>query len=153
MDELTTDHLLELIERKLHLLSVIKQMSVQQTELIRCDEVESLLALLARKNEAMDGLQRVQKQLAPFQSQNADSRIWKSESDRRQCREMVQQCEQLLADLISLENMAVRTLSDERAVIGDQLRMMQSAHSIHKAYEQNSAAADDESTSCFSFEG
>jgi hypothetical protein len=138
MDELTTNRLSELVQRKLHLLNVIKQMTQQQSLLIESDDVEELLSLLVRKNEAMESLQHVQQQIVPFQQQLAEDRLWASPQDRMACRQSVQQCEQLIGDLIVMENAAIATLNQERDLIGNQLRQMQSSAEINRAYQASS---------------
>lgn len=152
MDDLTTTRLSELVQRKLHLLKVIQQMTYQQSSLIESDQVEDLLSLLVRKNDAMQALGSVQEQIVPFQEQLAEDRVWASPEDRANCRDAFNQCERLIADLIVMENAAVATLCQERDLIGNQLRQMQSSVEVNRAYQAN---VDEESAeeSFLSIEG
>ena len=152
MEQLSTTRLSELVQRKLHLLVVLKEMTLQQIELIDRDDVDQLLSLLSKKDEAMQGLQLVQQQLAPFQEQDAQDRVWASDDDRLHCRQAFEKCERLIAELIMMENTAVNRLSHERELVGSQLRVMQSTAEMNRAYAVNSDASVEE-VSFLSIEG
>ncbi len=154
MNSLNTELLTDLVDRKLHLLLEIKHLTIEQMRLIEQDEVDALLAILNRKREAMDGLNFVQNELRPFQSQSPEDRKWKDDKTREACRGKVEQCDRLLAELIAMENSAVQTLSQERELVSQKLHAMQSSATIDRVYQNNSVdESDDEPSSCLSIEG
>ena len=48
-------------------------------------------------------LQRIERALDPFRNQDPEKRVWRSADDRAQCAEQLQQCETLLAEIVSQE--------------------------------------------------
>jgi hypothetical protein len=152
MDALCTEQLSELVERKLHLLRSLMDLSLAQHDLVSTSQIDALLTLLGRKNRAMEALQTVQRDLLPYQDQAAEARVWRSQLARENCRRNLIDCERLMSELIAIESHDVETLSEERELVGKQLQSIHSVSSVNRAYEANSTD-EEEVTAGFSIEG
>ena len=102
--ELTTESLFALMESKLHLLSEMHAMSLQQTDMVTQHDMTSLMSLLSRKQELMGSLADVQAGLARFQDEDPESRSWSSPERRKECQANVARCDQMLKELIVMED-------------------------------------------------
>ena len=147
----STQELSELVSRKLHLLREIRRMTLQQEALVADRDVDRLLTLLSRKNDAMDGLRTVQTALATFGGEDPETRQWESSEARQACRDELQQCNRLIAELLQLEQAAIDRLTRDRELIGRQLQQVHSGESIEQAYSV--ADVSTETHASFSLQG
>ncbi len=134
MDSLTTARLTELAECKLHLLRQLRELSIDQNQLVASHRVDELVGLLSRKGELIDRLRTVQEQLKPFQAQEPEKRSWPSEADRVRCRSLFANSEKLLAELLAIDNLALGEMTLQRDLVGHQLNRYTSAEAILEAY-------------------
>ena len=134
MDAGTTEELSELAERKLRMLRAIKQMTLEQADLVAAGDVDALLPAISRKAEAIEGLQEVQRQLMRFAGQDPEARRWANPQARQTCRETLAACDALIAELLVLENQSIDSLSARRIGVGEQLRQMHSGVAVDRAY-------------------
>jgi hypothetical protein len=103
MPKLETDVLAELIGVKRACLLRLREMGRRQLELIDSGDMISLLDFLSVKQQTLLQLQRIERTLDPFRGQDPEARRWQSPQHRQACAEQVQQCETLLAEIISQE--------------------------------------------------
>ena len=134
MDAGTTEELSELAGRKLRMLRAIKQMTLEQADLVAAGDVDTLLPAISRKAEAIEGLQEVQRRLMQFAGQDPDARRWSDPAARLACRETLAQCDALIAELLVLEGQSIDSLSARRVGVGEQLRQMHSGVTVDRAY-------------------
>jgi hypothetical protein len=145
--DLGSESLVTLIESKLHLLTEMKQMSISQTDLVAQHDMTGLMTLLSRKQNLMDSLHQVQESLAPFQSQDPESRKWSSPDRRRSCQEMIAKCDELLQHLIVMENRSLDNMTVQREIVAAQLQQNIDASTVQHAYQ----TSDSDETSLESF--
>jgi hypothetical protein len=136
-ESLSTKKLMALIEAKLHLLSEMYEMSISQSDLIAQQDMTPLVTLLSRKQIVMESLQSVQLQLAPFQSQNPDSRDWPDPAQRINCRNMIERCDKLLEQLVVMENRSLDNMVVQRELVTAQLQQNTDAATLHHAYQSS----------------
>ena len=150
--DLSTDLLFELIESKLHLLSEMQAMSLIQTDLVAHHDMTSLMTLLSRKQELMGALGNVQSELARFQDQDPEQRLWSSPGRRKECQEKVSRCDRLLQELIVLEDRSLGSMNLQRESVAAQLQQNINACAIQNAY-QASDLSESSFDSSLSIEG
>jgi hypothetical protein len=153
IDPLGTARLMELAEQKLHLLTQLRELSLTQNQLAEERSSDELLSLLSRKSQAIEALQKIQHALVPFQSQEPDSRIWGSESERQRCRALFDQSEQRIAEILVIDNQTLSEMNQQRELIGQQLSQFASAEAIHDAYNGFHQANDVQSEPSFTLDG
>ncbi len=152
-DQLGTARLLDLAEQKLHLLTQLRELSLAQSQLAEGRSSEELLSLLSRKSQAIEALQKIQEALKPFQSQDPDSRLWESESERDRCRTLFAQSEKWLAEILVIDNQTLHEMTLQRDLIGQQLSQFTSAEAIHDAYNGFRDDNDVQNEPSFSLDG
>lgn len=135
--ELSTDSLFELIESKLHLLVEMQAMSLAQADLVTQHDMTSLMTLLSRKQELMSALGSVQSELARFQDQDPELRIWSTPGRRKDCKDMVARCDQLLQELIVMEDRSLNSMNLQRESVAAQLQQNIDACTIQNAYHSS----------------
>ena len=135
--ELSTDSLFELIESKLHVLVEMQAMSLAQADLVTQHDMTSLMTLLSRKQELMSALGSVQSELARFQDQDPELRVWSTPGRRKDCKDMVARCDQLLKELIVMEDRSLNSMNLQRESVGAQLQQNIDACTIQNAYHSS----------------
>jgi len=103
MSEFETDTLLQLVGEKRDCLLSINAMGIKQAELIEQENMTALLDLLAAKQRLLLQLQRIEKGLDPFRSQDPETRQWRSPEHRQSCADKLAECEALLTEIIGRE--------------------------------------------------
>ncbi len=118
MDPLAeTEHLSELVERQLQILSSLKILATQQAECLGADDVELLLSLIARKQPLIEELLQIQMELTVFQGQDPEQRVWSDAAKRIRCKEMLASCEQIHQEIVCLESSALGELEAHRNAV------------------------------------
>ena len=135
--ELSTDSLFELIESKLHLLGEMQAMSLAQADLVTQHDMTSLMTLLSRKQELMSALGCVQAELACFRDQDPELRVWSTPGRRKDCKDMVARCDQLLQELIVMEDRSLNSMNLQRESVAAQLQQNIDACTIQNAYHSS----------------
>jgi len=135
--ELSTDSLFELIESKLHLLGEMQAMSLAQADLVTQHDMTSLMTLLSRKQELMSALGCVQSELACFRDQDPELRVWSTPGRRKDCKDMVARCDQLLQELIVMEDRSLNSMNLQRESVAAQLQQNIDACTIQNAYHSS----------------
>lgn len=153
MNVLTTKRLIELGETKLHLLTELKHLAIEQTSLVMDQRADELLSVLSKKSDILDSLKQLQQQLQPYQQQKPEDRRWATEKDRDVAREMFQSIDRLLAELMMMENHALNEMNQQRDSISGQLSAVANAHTVHKAYDSVSHSEYDNDNLGFSVNG
>ncbi len=150
--ELTTETLFSLIDSKLHLLSEMHRMALEQMEMVVQYDMTALMSLLSRKQELMESLSDVQTRLAGFQDQDPERRCWSSPERRKECQANVAKCDQLLKELIVMEDRSLGNMNLHRDSVAAQLQQNIDAATIQNAY-QSSELQDSLANSFLSMEG
>jgi hypothetical protein len=134
MADYETDILKDLIRIKRECLLQLRDMGRKQLALIDEGNMTSLMDLLAAKQRPLFTLQRIEKALDPFRNQDPETRIWRSAGDRTHCAEHVQECETLLAEIVSHEKCCEIALIRRRDEAAAQLQGAHLAGYARHAY-------------------
>jgi hypothetical protein len=148
----STERLFELFETKLHLLTQMQSMAIEQDELVGQHDMSGLMSLLSRKQQLMESLQSVQNQLLQYQHEDPEKRIWISPARRLECQKKVKQCEELIQKLILQENRSLDHMNLQRDAVQSQLLQNAAADQIQKAYA-STLDSELDNTSEFIIEG
>ncbi len=97
--------------------------------------------MLAAKQHLLAQLQRLERNLDPFRSQDPESRRWRTPDDRRQCAAELASCETLLAEIVRQERQSESELTHRRDEASAQLQGVHSAQQAHRAYLAPAAPA------------
>ncbi len=129
-----TDILKDLIRVKRECLMQLRNMGRKQQALIDEGNMTSLMDLLAAKQRPLLRLQRIERALDPFRSQDPETRVCASAGDRAQCADQVQQCETLLAEIVSQERCCEAALVRRRDEAAERLQGAHLAGHARHAY-------------------
>lgn len=139
--ELTGDKLAELIAQRHACLTQLHKLGVKQSELVASCEISSLLRLLSVKNQLIVALQSIEQQLAPFQSQNPETRQWSSPAARERCGRQIAECQVLLDQVMQMERDNEQKMTERRDLVANQLQAAQSATTARRAYQVHQRSA------------
>ncbi len=134
MSAFETDVLAELIHGKRECLDKLREMGRRQAEFIDEGNITALLDVLTAKQRLLEQLQRIERDLDPFRDQDPDRRRWRTVEDRRVCMEELQQCERLLAEIISQEKCSEGALLRRRDEAASRLQDAHLAGQAREAY-------------------
>lgn len=134
MNVADTDRLSDLIAAKLQVVELLLGLARRQLELAEQAEMTALLKVLAAKQTVLDQLQRLERQLDPYREQDPERRIWRSIADRQRCQQQMDQCGQVLNDVMALEKQGEVALVRRRQAAALALEQVQSATDARSAY-------------------
>ena len=140
MDETyDTDLLAKLIERKRDVLSRLMTLIEKQWTIIEKEDYSQLLSVLAAKQPLLTELHSTEKGIEPFRSQDAESRVWRSQDDRLACRANAERCTELLTAVMNEEKRCEQYLVERREETKEMLDQTVVAGQAHRAYRSNQA--------------
>jgi len=137
MTQLVTDILATLVRQKLDCLQQLWRLSEQQNELIDIGELNQLMKVLAAKQRLLNHLREVEKKLDPFRDDDPEQRTWRTPDDRKHCAAMVDQCEQLLGQVMRHEQQCEGQLRHRRDEAARRLQGVHVASQARDAYVQS----------------
>jgi flagellar biosynthesis/type III secretory pathway chaperone len=132
---LPTTQLADLIRRKHAVLVQLCEVGRRQKDVVERGETTALLELLAAKQTMITLLQQVERDLAPFQSEHPDARVWESPEARTHCAAQAVECNQLLAAVVELERHCAEQMTVRRNDVAAQLKHVVTAGQARSAYE------------------
>jgi hypothetical protein len=130
-----TDQLADLIRRKHDCLAKLHELGRSQLSLVDDGELSKLLVVLAGKQQLLEHLQTIERQLDPFRDQDQESRRWRSPEDRRRCAEQIECCEALLVEIMEQERSSETQLCHRRDEAAARLQGAHVASQARGAYE------------------
>jgi hypothetical protein len=133
-----THHLADLIRRKHDVLAKLHELGRSQLAFVDGGELTELLVVLSGKQQLLEHLQSIERQLDPFRDQDPDSRRWASIEDRRRSAEMIDKCETLLAEIVEQERRSEAVLCLRRDEAAARLQGVHLAGRARGAYETSS---------------
>jgi flagellar biosynthesis/type III secretory pathway chaperone len=136
---LSTRLLADLIQRKHDVLVRLCDIGRQQSETVDRGETTMLLQLLAAKQVLITELQQVERELAPFHSENPESRVWPTPTARAQCAQQAAECNQLLQVILEIEKSCADRMTVRRNEVAAQLRHVYAAGQARDAYTAQTA--------------
>ncbi len=134
MSAYETEILSDLVRVKRECLLQLRELGSKQLALIDEGNMTSLMDVLAAKQRPLITLQRIERALAPFRNQDPEKRVWRSPEARAQCAEQLQQCETLLAEIVSQEKQCEAALIRRRDEAAAQLQGAHLAGCARHAY-------------------
>ncbi len=135
-ESIETDLLAELVQQKHDVLVELRELSRRQAEIIAGGDISKLLSVLAAKQALLSRLQQLEPRLEPFRQQDPEARIWRSEADRGQCRQVAERCEAMLKEIILFEKRGEADLITRRDAAAVKLQGTHSASEARHAYTQ-----------------
>ncbi len=135
-----TEILAGLINKKYEVLSLLRQLARAQVNVVRDGDVTRLMKLLATKQDLLNQLQSVERDIDPFRNQDPESRQWRSPQRRQQVRDMTTRCESLLNEIMLVEKQCESELVVRRDAAATRLQGIHSVTQATDAYLSNGPA-------------
>lgn len=139
MNPLSTDKLAALIEQKLRVLTQLRDVGMQQIELVESGDTTNLLKLLAAKQHLIGALQAAEGELAPFRDEDPEGRQWPTAEARTRCAAQAEECNHLLSQVVQLEKQSEDQMIARRDQVASQLHQVNSASRASGAYAAHQA--------------
>jgi hypothetical protein len=136
-----TAKLVELIQRKHHVLVQLRDFGRRQAALVASGDIAALLGLLGTKQQLITGLQLLEQELAPYYAEDPDRRLWQSEQARTACAKQAAECNKLLEEIVELEKQGAEKMTVRRNEVAEQLQQVHVATHVRSAYEANRRAS------------
>jgi hypothetical protein len=135
MTQHSTIRLAELVRRKHDVLVKLCEIGCRQREIVESQETNSLLKLLAVKQTMINLLQQIERDLAPYHSEDPEARIWSSPDARICCAELSANCHRMLQEIVALEQETAVHMESRRNEVAAQLKQVVAAGQARHAYE------------------
>ncbi len=134
MTTLPTDILIQLVKARHSCLVQLRDLGRRQMELIDKGNVTGLLDLLAIKQKPLSDVQRLEKALDPYRTQNPEQRQWPSAGERAACARLVEECNKMLKEIVMQEKRCEETMTRKRDATALELQQLRAAGQAHGAY-------------------
>jgi hypothetical protein len=134
MSNLPTDLLLQLVRARYTCLVQLRDLGRRQMELINEGNITGLLDVLSVKQKPLGDMQRIEKALDPYRSDDPERRAWRSPADREACAKLIQQGETLLKEIVALERQCEEIMVRDRDATASRLQQLRSAGKAQGAY-------------------
>lgn len=131
---MTTEFLSKLIDAKLQVLTRLLALARRQLVVIASEDLASLLTLLAGKQQLVSQLQAVDRQLTPFNKQDAALRNWPTPEARTRCQQQAARCEAVLREVLAVEQQAEQQMTQRRDETAHRLSEINRSHHVQRAY-------------------
>ena len=131
---MTTQDFAQLIDARLAVLVQLLALSRRQATVINDSELSTLLTLLAGKQQLVNQLQVLDRQLAPYQQQSPESRHWASQSERTRCQQQAARCEAVLREILVTEKQAEDHLVQQRDAVSQRLAAVNQSDHAARSY-------------------
>jgi len=129
-----TERLAKLVEDKRACLGQLRSLGGRQQELIEDGDMTQLLTLLSTKQRFIALLQSLERDLAPFRSEDPDARVWSSPQARARCAEEAAQCGKLLDEVVDQERKNESLMHQRRHAVADRLHQVHAQARASGAY-------------------
>ena len=137
MNELSTSTLSELIAKRRKCLTQLREIGLRQGELVAAGNMSDLLRLCGAKQQLIVAMQALESQLAPFQNEDPERRVWASTEARGRCADDAEACRLLVQEVMAMEQAGERQMTVWRGDVAHQLRSVNSAGRVRDAYQAN----------------
>jgi hypothetical protein len=133
----STELLAELMVKRRKCLTQLRDLGLRQAQLIAAGEISELLRLAGAKQQLIVALQAIERQLAPFQEQNPETREWSSPEARARCAADAEMCRKLINEVMTLEQDGERQMTVRRDQVAGQIRAAAAGGRVREAYQAN----------------
>ncbi len=134
MSENRTRKLAQLISMKAQILFQIKELVVKQKTVVDSSELSSLMSLFAAKQQLLDKLHALEKQIDPFRDEDPDLRQWDSTEERTKCQGFANYCNSVLNEITKLEQECEQTMVHQKDLMEQQLKLVDTGVRATSAY-------------------
>ena len=134
MIDLPTEMMMQLVRARYTCLVQLRDLGRRQLELIAENNITGLLDLLTVKHKPLGDIQRVEKALDPYRSQDPEKRQWRSAEDRAACARLVEECDKLLKEIVAQEKKCEEAMVEKRDATTLQLHRLHAAGEARGAY-------------------
>jgi hypothetical protein len=134
MNALPTDILMQLVRARYTCLVQLRDLGRRQMELIDQGNVTGLLDLLTFKQKPLSDIQRVEKALDPYRTQDPEKRQWPSADERAACARLVEECDKMLKEIVVQEKCCEELMVRKRDATALDLQRLRAAGQAHGAY-------------------
>jgi flagellar biosynthesis/type III secretory pathway chaperone len=134
---LSTKTLAELIRRKHDVLVQLCEVGRRQERIVDEGETTTLLQLLSAKQTMIASLQQVEREMAPYQIEDPDARVWTTAEERARCAQQAAECNQLLEQIVAMEKHSADRMTARRNEVAAQLQHVYAAGQARDAYAAN----------------
>lgn len=117
----------------------LRDLGTKQCQLIVQDDMESLLKLLAVKQQVIVTLQSVEKKLDHYRDELPEDRIWRTPEDRAECAAAAQTCRELLDEVVRMEKTNESKMILKRDETATKLQHAHAANRAREAYAVQSS--------------
>lgn len=138
MTSLATNNLASLIRKKHQVLVQLRNIGRKQCELADEAHAAPLLQLIGAKQHLINALELIERNLRPYQAEDPESRVWRSDADRAHCAQQSQECNALLAEVMELEKQQEQRMVDRRNEVAEQLKQSGASRDAASAYHNHS---------------
>ena len=135
----STKTLAELIQRKHEVLVRLCNIGRQQVRLIDDGETSTLLQLLSAKQNMISSLQQLEREMAPYQAEDPETRVWPNPADRALCASQAEECNQMLEQIVAMERNSADRITARRNEVAAQLKHIYAATQARDAYSAHRA--------------
>ena len=141
-DTFDVSRLTELLEQQVRLFEDLAALTVRQTRLVNDGEAESLLGLLAQRQELIDRLESVNGELEPYRSRWPQ--LWPDldESDKQRIGPLVQQAQQLLEQIMQSDDRDRKLLEAAKPQVAAELERLSHTRAARRSYQGAGSPAD-----------
>lgn len=129
-----TSALATLIDSRLAVLVQLLALARRQVAVIAENDLTTLLTLLAGKQQLVNELQGLDRQLAPYQEQSPHARQWSSLAERTRCQQQAARCEAVLREILAIEKQAEEQMTLQRDAVAQRLATFDRSAQAARAY-------------------
>jgi flagellar biosynthesis/type III secretory pathway chaperone len=129
-----TATLAQLVHHKREYLAQLASLVRRQQTLIEAEQMSLLLDVLGAKQRLLRGLEQIERGLDPYRQEQPDQRRWAKPEDRQRCAAELEECRQLLDQIVTLERQCESDLSRRRDQAAERLQGMHLARDARSAY-------------------
>ncbi len=127
---------IRLVDERFDVVELLAELTELQVDAITAGHMSALMHLLAQKQEPIDRLQELSKQLQVAIASVESGALWQNDAQRDGCRVKSQLSEKRLAELLKREGECERLLQAQREDIGQQLLDVNNSHRAASRYSQ-----------------
>lgn len=135
-----TQQLAALLTDRHAVLKQLRALCERQLALAIDGEPSAIVGLLAAKQGLIDGLMKIETQLAPFREQAPDQRQWQSDEQRAATAAISDACDALLREVMELDRQGIEKVQARQQQSRLQIDSAHQAASARDAYLGNDAS-------------
>lgn len=126
----------ELVSQRHAVLIKLLKLSQDQIAAIQSGRMTDLMGILSAKQQPIQQLVNLGKQLKPAANDDPNSRSWPDPQSRIDCRQQQQQCDSMHQKLLEIEAACEEMLEANRADVSDRLQRLSSGTDATSGYSK-----------------